>query len=128
MSAGYKELGLFSVTIPNSGLTTLALIPVRAKRVMWFQLTIANFALVAFEIQVKLTVDGSFRRLFWTTPHFTSPQRPLIGTGTDLSLLVVAESGVLTGLECEGWYEVRIQAQSSNAAGSPMTLTGSAIY
>lgn len=84
------------------------------------------YDLADFDVAVRFDPDGSWHKVANVTGDYTSPAGFLWGVGADLSAMVKNTTTwmVLRGLGCiEG---LRLQALSSNATGSTITIKGKA--
>ena len=113
-----------NVAVANT-LTEIATIEVAGLSRLFLQVTVANHALSQFVISARATNNAPWSVLYATSDDYQTPRGILIGVSGDLSTLGAGEVGDIV-LDVRGFYELKFEASSGNAAGSNVSVFGGA--
>lgn len=120
-----------SVTVAESGDTTIAEFDVTPYERVWVEVQVVGQALDAFKIYGRYHPKANFNSLASLAAHYTAPAGALFGTGrsddpanSDLTTIPAAARGWFA-LDVRGIERVRITASSGNVAGSTVSVFAS---
>ena len=117
---GLLKIENLSVSVPQSGNTTILEVPVEDISFLGVELDVSSFLLDAFIVQGMMHPNGSFSTLYSSAGSYTTPAGLIVGASGDLTALAAGAHGWLL-LNVLPLYAVRIQVSSGNASGSTVT-------
>lgn len=88
---------------------------------IFINFTVADYALDQFAVAVRSNPEASYDVLFSSSADYVTPTGILVGTSGDLTIVAAGSSGWLI-MDTDSIESVRIQAASSNALGSTVSV------
>lgn len=113
------------VAVPNTGLTSLAEIVVAGVNRLFLQVAVSGQALDQFVISARSRKNSPWSVLYSGSADYAVPRGVMIGVSGDLSTLAAGDTGDIV-VDVRGFYELRFEARSGNAAGSTVSVFGGA--
>lgn len=119
-----SEIEVLELSVPQAGITVVAIIPVSGYSRLFLQAQVAGQALAEFVVSARPTKNAPFSVLYSTPADYLSPRGLLVGTSGDLTNQAAGTVGDLQ-MDVAGLYELKIEAAAAHVAGSVVSLFGS---